>query len=322
MFTLVAVEAPQVVVPAPWTDKKSDEDEAPPQVQQERSITKSLRTTIRHLYGVGGPFAMWRGLALHISINIAAFAIATPMFMFYMLRSFGKGDEEPVPKFSEMVLSARLQDVLISFTFEIAGNLIFCSWVAAWVHIVITQHTLRVWYRLLPPFMSVFRATWRPLVVLPLVDIIIRETMVVLLKHSMGLYSTANTTKGTFTSRNMLLTLVWLLSQAIYILVSLPLEVAVVRIQASLLSEDEEPIVPFDRSFGNNGPNGLRPGLLAEPRGPLSLKEAWRSLTWTEMRRLLRIFAKMLAVQAFVNAVFWLAIGNKAWPQHWVPTWV
>jgi hypothetical protein len=143
--------------------------------------------------------------------------------------------------------------------------------------------------------------------------------MVVLLKHNMGLYGAVDTTESTFTSRNMLLTLVWVSSQSIRLLVSLPLEVAVVRIQASLLSEDEEPIVPFDRSFGNNGPNGLPPGLLAEPRGPLSLSQAWRSLTWTEMRRLLKVFAKMLAVQAVVNAVFWLAVGNKVWPQHWVP---
>ena len=320
MFTLVAVEAPQIVVPAPWTDKKSDDDEAPPQVQQERSVTKSLRTTVRHLYSVGGPFAMCRGLALDISLHVAALAIAMPMFMFWMLRSFG--EEEPMPNFSEMALSARLKDVFTGFAFETAANLIFCSWIAAWVHIVITQHTLRVWYRRLPPFMSTFRATWRPLVVLPLVDILLRETMVVVLKHSMGLYSTANTTEGVFTSRNMLLTLVWLLRQAIRVLVSLPLEVAAVRIQASLLSEDEEPIVPFDRSFGNNGANGLRPGLLSEPRGPLSLRQAWRSLTWTELRRLLRTFAKMTTVQAVVNAVFWLAIGNQAWPQHWVPTWV
>jgi hypothetical protein len=118
----------------------------------------------------------------------------------------------------------------------------------------------------------------------------------------------------------MLLTLVWVSSRAIRILASLPLELAVVRIQASLLSEDEEPIVPFDRSFGKTGPNGLRPGLLAEPRGPLSLRQALQSLTWTEMRRLLKIFAKMLAVQAVINAVFWLAIGNKVWPQYWVPT--
>jgi hypothetical protein len=320
MFTLVAVEAPQIIVPAPWTDKKSDDDEPPPQVQQERSITKSIRTTIRHLYGVGGPFAMCRGLALNISVHIAAFAIAMPMFMFWMLRAFGKEDEEPVPTFSEMTLSARLKDVLEGFAFEIAGNLTFCAWMAAWVHIVITQHTLRVWYRRIPPFMPIFRATWRPLVVLPVVDILLRDTMVVLLKHNMGLYSMGDATKGTFTSRNMLLTLVWLSSQTIRLLVSLPLEVAVVRIQASLLSEDEEPIVPFDRSFGTNGPNGLRPGLLAEPRGPLSLKKAWRSLTWTEMRRLLKIFAKMLAVQAVVNAAFWLAIGNRVWPQAWVPT--
>ena len=320
MFTLVAVEAPQIIVPAPWTDKKSDDDEAPPQVQQERSITKSIRTTIRHLYSVGGAFAMCRGLALEVSRHLAAFLIAMPMFMFWMLRSFGKEDEEPQPKFSDLTLSTRLKSTATEFAFEIAGNLIFCSWMAAWVHIVITQHTLRVWYRRLPPFMSTFRATWRPLVVLPVVDILVRDTTVMLLKHSMGLYSIAPTTEGTFTSRKMLLTLIWLLSQAIRLLVSLPLEVALVRIQASLLSEDEEPIVPFDRSFGNNGPNGLRPGLLAEPRGPLSLREAWRSLTWTEMRRLLEIFAKMLAVQAVFNAVFWLAIGNKVWPQHWVPT--
>jgi hypothetical protein len=244
------------------------------------------------------------------------------MFMFWMLRSFSKEDEKLVPAFSEMALSARLMEVLIGFAFDIAGNLIFCSWVAAWVHIVITQHTLRIWYRRLPPFMPTFRATWRLLVVLPVVDILLRDTMVVLLKHSMGLYSRGSPTEGTFSSRNMLLTLVWLLSQAIRLLVSLPLEVAVVRIQASLLLEDEEPIVPFDRSFGKNGPNGLRPGLLAEPRGPLSARQAWQSLTWTEMRRLGKIFAKMLAVQAVVNAVFWLAIGNRAWPQHWVPTWV
>lgn len=320
MFTLVAVEAPQIIVPAPWTDKKSDDDEAPPQMQQERSITKSIRTTIRHLYGVGGPFAMCRGLALDVSRNIAALAIAMPMFMFWMLRSFGKEDQEPMPTFSEMTLSARLKDVLTGFAFEIVGNLIFCSWMAAWVHIVITQHTLRVWYRRLPAFMPTFRATWRPLVVLPVVDILFRDTMVVLLKHSMGLYSTRSTAEGNFTSRHMLLTLVWLSSHAIRLFVSLPLEVAIVRIQASLLSEDEEPIVPFDRSFGNNGPNGLRPGLLAEPRGPLSLGKAWRSVTWTEMRRLLRIFAKMLAVQVVVNAVFWLAIGNRVWPKGWVPT--
>jgi hypothetical protein len=320
MFTLVAVEAPQIIVPAPWTDRKSDdEDEAPPQVQQERSITKSIRTTVRHLYGVGGPFAMCRGLALDISLHIAAFAIATPMFMFWMLRSFGKEDEAPTPTFSETTLSARLKDVLMGFAFEIAGNLIFCSWMAAWVHIVMTQHTLRIWYRRIPPFMSTFRATWRPLVILPVVDILLRDMMVVLLKHNMGLYGAVDTTESTFTSRNMLLTLVWVSSQSIRLLVSLPLEVAVVRIQASLLSEDEEPIVPFDRSFGNNGPNGLPPGLLAEPRGPLSLSQAWRSLTWTEMRRLLKVFAKMLAVQAVVNAVFWLAVGNKVWPQHWVP---
>ena len=320
MFTLAAVEAPHIIIPAPWTDKKSDDDEAP-QVQQERSITKSLRKTVRHLYSVGGPFAMCRGLALDVSRNIAALGIAMPLFMFWFLRSFGSEDDEPLD-FSKMTLAARFKDKLVSTAFEITGNLVFCSWMAAWVHIVITQHTLRVWYRRLPSFVPVFRATWRPLVVLPLIDILVRETMVFLLKHSMGLYGKSDTTKGMLTSRNMLLMFVWLSSQTLNLLVCLPLEVALVRIQASLLPEDEEPIVPFDRSFGNNGPNGLRPGLLAEPRGPLRLRQAWKSLTWAEMRRLLKTFAKMLTVQAVIYALFWLAIGNRVWPHNWVPLWV
>jgi glycosyltransferase involved in cell wall biosynthesis len=321
VFTLAAVEAPQIIVPAPWTDKKSDDEDGVPQVQQERSITKSLRTTVRHLYSVGGPFAMCRGMAVHISINIVAFALATPLFVFWAVRSFGEEPEDQETASSrEMTLYSRLKEVLGNTAFDIVAGLVFCSWLAAWVHIVITQHTLRIWYRRLPPFLHTFHATWRPLVLLPLVNVLVRRTVVVLLKRSLGLYEGYESDAGTFTSRNMLLTLIWLVVQGMDLLIILPLEVAVVRIQASLLPEDEEPIIPFDRSFGTNGSNGLRPGLLAEARGPLSLKEAWQSLTWVEMRRLAKIFAKMLLVQAAVNALFWPAIGNSAWPDKWVPS--
>lgn len=258
-------------------------------------------------------------MALHVSFNVTLMIIVVPAYMFWTLKNWSSEDEEPLLSSSKLTLSERLKDILVATAFEIASNLIFCSWLAAWVHIVMTQHTLRIWYRRLPPFMSTLRSTWRPLVILPLVEILVRGITVILLKHSMGLYGEFDTEQGTFTSRNMLLTLIWLLAQAIQLLVVLPLQVMIVRVQASLLSEDEEPIIPFDRSFGAGGPNGLRPGLLAEPRGPLGVNQAWQSLTWAEMRRLSETFAKMLAVQAVVNAVFWLAIGNSAWPSEWVP---
>jgi hypothetical protein len=315
------VEAPQIIVPAPWIDKKSDDEDEVPQVQQERSITKSLRTTIRHLYSVGGTFAVCRGMALHVSINIAAFVLATPMFVFLAVRSFGaEHKDDETASAGEITLYYRLKDVLGHTAFDIAAGLVFCSWLAAWVHVVITQHTLRIWYRRLPPFLPTFYATWRPLVLLPLVSVLVRRTTVILLSHSLGLYEGYESDAGTFTSRNMLLTLIWLVVQAMDLLVILPLEVAIVRIQASLLPEDEEPIVPLDRSFGTSGSNGLRPGLLAEARGPLSLREAWRSLTWVEMRRLAKMFAKLLFVQAAVYAAFWPAIGDSAWPDKWVPS--
>jgi hypothetical protein len=307
-------------VPAPWTDKKSDDGDEIPQIQQERAITKSLRTTIRHLHSVGGPFAMCRGMAVHASINITAVFLATPMFVFWAVRSLGAEDEDDETASHDNTLYSRLKEVLGHTAFDMVAGLVFCSWVAAWVHIVITQHTLRIWYRRLPPFLDVFYATWRPLVLLPLVSVLVRRSVIVVLKHSLGLFEGYESDESIFTSRNMLLTLIWLVVQGLDLLVVLPLEVAIVRIQASLLPEDEEPIVPLDRSFGTSGSNGLRPGLLAEARGPLSLREAWRSLTWVELRRLMKIFAKMLLVQTAINAAFWPAIGNSVWPDTWVPS--
>lgn len=241
-----------------------------------------------------------------------------PIWVFWTLRAFS-ADDAPTTFVHNPTLSNRLKSVLQDFGFQIVANLVFCSWLAAWVHVVITQHTLRVWYRRLPPFLPTLYATWRPLVVLPVVSILLRHTAVILLRHNLGLYGEHNKDQGVLTSRNMLLTLVWLVAQGIKIFASLPLSLALVRVQASLLPEDEEAIVSFDRSFGTGGVNGLRPGLLAEPRGPLSFREAWRSLTWTEMRRIVKTCAKMLAVQAAVKGVFWLAVGNDVWPDNWVP---
>jgi hypothetical protein len=318
VFTLVAVEAPQIVVPAPWTDKKRDDEDEVPQIQQERSITKSLRTTTRHLYSVGGIFAVCRGMALHIAFYVGAITASAPVFIFWAARRLG-AEEDDTASDRDLTLYEQIKDIAGETTFEIGTSLIFCSWLAAWVHIVITQHTLRIWYRRLPPFLSTFYATWRPLVLIPLVSILIRRTTIIILKRSLGLGGGSNSNESVFMSRNMLLTLIWVVVQGLDLLAILPLELAMVRIQASLLPEDEEPIVPFDRSFGTSS-NGLRPGLLAEPRGPLSFRQAWRSLTWIEMRRLVKIFVKMLLVEVVVKSVFWLAVGNNVWPNNWVPT--
>lgn len=141
-----------------------------------------------------------------------------------------------------------------------------------------------------------------------------------LLKHSFGLDETTSISDGVFSSVNMLRTLVWATVLALDISARLPAQIILNRVQASLLPEEEEAIVPFDRSFGSAGSNGLQPGLLAAPRGPLTLREAWHSITRSEFKRLLVFKLKLLAVHAVFNSMFWLVLGNSVWPSTWVPT--
>lgn len=306
-----------MVVPAsaPWASEKEDGDEAP-KVTQERAITTSLRKTVRHLYRIGGSTAYFRGLACSLCIAATYFILTMPFAVIMFIPSVealhsADGDKS---------LVTRLKHALVPTIIDTALRLLFASWDTAWVHIVITQPTLRIWYRRLPPFFPTLRATWRAIVVAHSADALALNVLPVLLKYMMGLYSPLGVpSPSSVTSDRVLSSLVWLVSSALYISITIPLDVVVVRTQASLLPEEEETIVPFDRSFGTSGTNGLKPGLLAEPRGPLSFREAWQSITRAEFQRIMIVSAKMLALRAVVNGAFWPVLGNSVVPAGWVP---
>jgi len=317
-MALAMVEAPEVVVPAPWTDKKDDNSEQAPRVRtnHERSITASLRRTIAHLYRVGGVPTLCRGIAVHVCSDIGMIVVAMPAYVLYK-KAFD--DDLGLDLSTERDIGQELGHVAWETAVTIFAGVVFASMNTAWVHIVISQPTLRIWWRRLPPYLTTLRATFVPMVYQSVSGILVNQFTPIVLKHVLGLGAKRITTDGTFSSRNILLTLIWLFVSILNWLACVPVNVAVTRIQASLLPEEEETIVPFDRSFGTNGSNGLRPGLLAESRGALSFREAWRSVTWSEMRRLFIFSAKILAVQVCVNGMFWLVGGKGAWPSAWDP---
>jgi hypothetical protein len=76
------------------------------------------------------------------------------------------------------------------------------------------------------------------------------------------------------------------------LLLVVPTTIVLVRVQASLLPETDEVIVPFDKTFGGK--------LAAESiggGGRLVLLNAWRSFTWPARMHLLQIYAKYFALQ-------------------------
>jgi hypothetical protein len=72
---------------------------------------------------------------------------------------------------------------------------------------------------------------------------------------------------------------------------TLPAHVLLVRAQASLLPEADEPIVPFDRSFG-----GRVTPLAAGGPGYATLRDAWFSFPRAAWRRLLILYCKVALI--------------------------
>lgn len=83
-----------------------------------------------------------------------------------------------------------------------------------------------------------------------------------------------------------------------FVTIQIPATVAMVRVAASMLPEEDETIVPFDRTFG-----GLTTPEIIGGQGKIGIVEAWRSFNGECRRRLLRL---MLKVAGLVMAVWTL----------------
>lgn len=78
----------------------------------------------------------------------------------------------------------------------------------------------------------------------------------------------------------------------IFLCIVLPASVALLRVQASHLPEDVEPIVPFDRTFGKAND------------GDLTFPEAWKSMGMHGWKRVVKMFIKLAPVTVVLPVVF------------------
>lgn len=92
-------------------------------------------------------------------------------------------------------------------------------------------------------------------------------------------------------------------SAAVAILIRLPAIVTLARVQASLLPESEETIIPFDRTFGGK----VIPEIIGGS-GMIGMLDAWKSFGWSSRIRLLKVFAKIWAIEAALFALFLITL--------------
>ena len=97
--------------------------------------------------------------------------------------------------------------------------------------------------------------------------------------------------------------LVLFVSFGLIILVVLPAQVTLVRVQASVLPEEDEAIVPFDRSFGGKVVPESEGG-----KGVVGMLDAWRSFEWSSRLRLVGLYVKIIAIEMATTLAFVLLV--------------
>jgi len=284
------VESPQSILFQSTSTATNEDPDAPLEYKDEKAqplepelllvkqplITSSLRSTIVHLKARAGRMSRFRGLS---------------MFILYCM----------CLQWSTSIIS-RFLPVLAA---PVLAHALCAQLSMAWTHIVISEPSPLPWYKRIPS-----RKLW--LKVLPataLTALICEGAMMCVL------YIALSMTSGISHESIMAMTpherkvlaakgiSVIALGLFFVAMVILPLKVALTRVQASLLSQETETIVPFDRTFkGTFDPEGEK---------TLMLLDAIKTFDWSDRVRLIKTYAKVAGMSAAVSVLFAVAIAGE-----------
>lgn len=283
--TLTIIETPQpdayVAVDTLAPAEGPEEDGAPkptqPLVEPEvlllknSAITTSIRRTITFLRARYGKLSPFRGLALFFCLMIARFCI---------IQLFG------IPAFMNNFLGFAVASVI--------ADMLLARWTMTWIHIVISEPSPLRWWRRAPALDTWTRIA--PAMLVYSVATQISKILPVVVGMSFGVFKRMRHPEFEPHRREVNAALgqtffVMFLIIALAVLVQLPASVIMIRVAASMLPEDAETVVPFDRSFGGK----VTPAIVGG-KGKIGMVEAWRSFEWAARARLLKLAAKVVVI--------------------------
>ncbi|QDS67737.1 hypothetical protein FKW77_005990 [Venturia effusa] len=239
-----------------------------------KPLTSSIRRTMKHIKSVGGFAARWRGLGIFFPYVFLTGLLSAP------LASFLRFLPEPCNGiFADMIASV--------ITARLHAN---------WTHKVIS----------LPSSKSirermVSRAQWRELMIPTALSVGAQTTgvcaiaMVFRISGMLVRHLHHNNAAPKWTLPILAVVPGVLTAIVLGLFMMFPAYVSLVRKEASMLPEEDETIVNFDRSFG---------GRLTQAGTSATLREAWQSFTWESRRRLIKLYVKFFFIMSVVMLVF------------------
>ncbi|KAI0387709.1 hypothetical protein F5Y04DRAFT_240811, partial [Hypomontagnella monticulosa] len=252
-------------------------DEAARGGSQSRLITSSLRSTYRTLKAISGWRSLFRGLACYIALSFST------LFVYSIL----------VSAFVPALIAAPLSAIALVQLYT------------GWTHIVISAPSSKTFWQRLPPFKKAFQATALP-VVMYFFAIELTSFVPRILASAMGMNLPNPKNPGVVpeTDKNDIWkgVLVLLLSLTLHVFLVIPTQVILTRVQASLLPEEDDTIVPFDRSFQGK----VEPAIVGG-KGFVTVKDAWQSFSRASWVRLVKLYVKIFAA-GMVLGLLWIAV--------------
>lgn len=241
-------------------------------------VTASLRRVHALVMSIDGWRSVFRGLLPLLAADIAT-------------------------AFLRIILAAPLEPIYLGPLASVPAHLALVQLHTVWLHVVITPPNPNPFWKRLPPFGKTFKATVRPIILYALAKEIARGVPVLIFKMVSG------TSKfGTNAISALLFAPLFLV---LWFFVEIPAQIALVRIQASLLPPDEDPIVPFDRSFGGR----VNPLLTVGNEGAegektvATLRDIWETISKAAMWRVARLVIKVTGVHVVVWLLFIMIVG-------------
>lgn len=244
-------------------------------------VTSSLRTTLRTLRSVGGWKSFLRGFGCRVAAGLATSFVYGLMVSAYVPR---------------LIAGPACAVALIQLH-------------TAWVHVVISAPSPLPFWRRLPPFRRVFNAAALPFLAYFLA-LEVSTFVPQLLARVLGLMQWDKHTDqpGMVVpypdgSDAWKAVVVFVVMAALRVFLAIPAHVVLTRVQASLLPEEDETIVAFDRSFRGR----VEPAVVGG-KGYVSPLDAWRTFSRASWVRLVKLYAKLFVVGLAVTFAWALVV--------------
>ncbi|KAL8789135.1 MAG: hypothetical protein Q9195_006955 [Heterodermia aff. obscurata] len=247
-----------------------------------KPITSKIRTTVKHLKAQAGPWSRFRGLHVAIIYHLA----------YGLLFNF----------FSSFARSPLAQSL-----FAVVSHTILSRLNMTWTHIVMSNPSPKSWWRRFPS-LKTGRKIFFPTAVWAVADQLALYVPA-LMFGTYGLQRYAEdpshyreVAPEVFASDVSQVFICGLVALFIVFAIVFPAQVTLTRVQASMLPEEDEAIVPFDRTFGGK----VEPTIVGGS-GCVSMLDAWKTFDWASRIRLIKLYVKVIALQV-VTTLFFIGV--------------